>query len=53
VRGCLIVPIFEEVFFRGVLLSWLRSRLNVHVAPGDCRHAGAQLSGSAGCGQLT
>jgi membrane protease YdiL (CAAX protease family) len=32
VRGCLIVPIFEEVFFRGVLLSWLRSRLNVHVA---------------------
>jgi uncharacterized protein len=32
VRGCLIVPIFEEVFFRGVLLSWLRSRLNVHGA---------------------
>jgi membrane protease YdiL (CAAX protease family) len=32
VRGCLIVPIFEEVFFRGVLLSWLRSRLKVHVA---------------------
>jgi membrane protease YdiL (CAAX protease family) len=29
VRGCLIVPIFEEVFFRGVLLSWLRKRLNV------------------------
>jgi membrane protease YdiL (CAAX protease family) len=28
----LIVPIFEEVFFRGVLLSWLRSRLNVHGA---------------------
>ena len=27
VRGCLIVPIFEEVFFRGVLLSWLRKRL--------------------------
>jgi membrane protease YdiL (CAAX protease family) len=32
VRGCLVVPIFEEVFFRGVLLSWLRSRLNVHGA---------------------
>ncbi|MCU1311189.1 MAG: hypothetical protein JWO20_2314 [Candidatus Angelobacter sp.] len=32
VRGCLIVPIFEEVFFRGVLLSWLRTRLNVHGA---------------------
>jgi membrane protease YdiL (CAAX protease family) len=32
VRGCLIVPIFEEVFFRGVLLSWLRSRWNVHAA---------------------
>jgi len=32
VRGCLIVPIFEEVFFRGVLLSWLRSLLNVHGA---------------------
>jgi CAAX protease family protein len=31
-RGCLIVPIFEEVFFRGVLLSWLRSRLNIHGA---------------------
>jgi hypothetical protein len=22
-RGCLLVPIFEEVFFRGLLLSWL------------------------------
>jgi membrane protease YdiL (CAAX protease family) len=32
VRDCLIVPIFEEVFFRGVLLSWLRSLLNVHGA---------------------
>jgi membrane protease YdiL (CAAX protease family) len=32
VRGCLVVPIFEEVFFRGVLLSWLRTRLNVHGA---------------------
>jgi membrane protease YdiL (CAAX protease family) len=32
VRGCLVVPIFEEVFFRGVMLSWLRSHLNVHGA---------------------
>jgi hypothetical protein len=32
VRGCLIVPIFEEAFFRGVLLSWLRTHLNVHRA---------------------
>ena len=22
-RGCLLVPIFEELFFRGLLLSWL------------------------------
>ena len=22
-RGCLLVPIFEEIFFRGLLLSWL------------------------------
>jgi membrane protease YdiL (CAAX protease family) len=28
----LVVPIFEEVFFRGVMLSWLRSHLNVHGA---------------------
>jgi uncharacterized protein len=27
-----VVPIFEEALFRGVLLSWLRSRLNVHGA---------------------
>ena len=26
-RGCLIVPIFEEVFFRGLLLGWLRKHL--------------------------
>jgi len=26
-RGCLIVPIFEEVFFRGLLMGWLRTRL--------------------------
>jgi len=31
-RGCLIVPMFEEVFFRGALLSWLRRRANVHSA---------------------
>ncbi len=27
VRGCLIVPVFEEVFFRGLLLQWLRRHL--------------------------
>ena len=26
-RGCLIAPIFEEVFFRGLLIGWLRKRL--------------------------
>jgi membrane protease YdiL (CAAX protease family) len=26
-RGCLIVPVFEELFFRGLLLGWLRKRL--------------------------
>jgi hypothetical protein len=26
-RGCLLVPIFEEVFFRGLLLSWLNSHM--------------------------
>jgi membrane protease YdiL (CAAX protease family) len=26
-RGCLLVPIFEEVFFRGLLLSWLNRHL--------------------------
>lgn len=26
-RGCLLVPIFEEVFFRGLLLSWLNRHI--------------------------
>jgi membrane protease YdiL (CAAX protease family) len=31
-RGCLIVPVFEELFFRGLLFGWLRKRLSVPVA---------------------
>jgi len=27
-RGCLLVPFFEELFFRGALLEWLRHRLS-------------------------
>ncbi len=27
-RGCLLVPIFEEVFFRGLLLSWLNRHMH-------------------------
>jgi membrane protease YdiL (CAAX protease family) len=26
-RGCLLVPIFEEMFFRGLLLSWLNQHI--------------------------
>jgi membrane protease YdiL (CAAX protease family) len=26
-RGCLLAPIFEEIFFRGLLLSWLNRHL--------------------------
>jgi membrane protease YdiL (CAAX protease family) len=26
-RGCLLVPIFEELFFRGLLLSWLNRHM--------------------------
>jgi membrane protease YdiL (CAAX protease family) len=26
-RGCLLVPVFEELMFRGLLLDWLRKRL--------------------------
>ena len=26
-RGCLLVPVFEEVFFRGLLLSWLNRHM--------------------------
>ena len=27
VRGCLLAPIFEEIFFRGLLLSWLNRHM--------------------------
>lgn len=26
-RGCLIVPVFEELFFRGLMLGWLQKHL--------------------------
>lgn len=32
VRGCLVVPIFEEIFFRGVLLQWLKRYFRRYVA---------------------
>jgi membrane protease YdiL (CAAX protease family) len=32
VRGCFIVPLFEETFFRGLLLSWLRRHLRFELA---------------------
>jgi hypothetical protein len=28
-RGCLLVPVFEEVFFRGLLLSWLNRHMRL------------------------
>lgn len=31
-RGCLLVPIFEEVFFRGLLLSWLNRHIRLSLA---------------------
>jgi membrane protease YdiL (CAAX protease family) len=31
-RGCLLVPIFEEVFFRGLMLSWLNGHMRFAVA---------------------
>ncbi len=31
-RGCLIVPIFEEVLFRGLLLSWLNRHMHFRFA---------------------
>jgi membrane protease YdiL (CAAX protease family) len=31
-RGCLLVPIFEEVFFRGLLLSWLNRHMRFATA---------------------
>jgi membrane protease YdiL (CAAX protease family) len=34
VRGCLIVPLFEEIFFRSLLFGWLRKRLATRSAIG-------------------
>jgi membrane protease YdiL (CAAX protease family) len=31
-RGCLLVPVFEEVFFRGLLLSWLNRHMRFATA---------------------
>lgn len=31
-RGCLLVPIIEEVFFRGLLLSWLNRHMRFVIA---------------------
>jgi hypothetical protein len=31
-RGCLLVPVFEELMFRGLLLDWLRKRLSNWIA---------------------
>jgi membrane protease YdiL (CAAX protease family) len=31
-RGCFLVPVFEEVFFRGLLLGWLRKHMREHLA---------------------
>jgi hypothetical protein len=31
-RGCLLVPVFEEVFFRGLLLGWLRKQMREDLA---------------------
>jgi uncharacterized protein len=33
-RGSLIVPLFEEIFFRSLLLGWLRKRLSTRSAVG-------------------
>jgi membrane protease YdiL (CAAX protease family) len=43
-RGCLIVPLFEEMFFRSLLFGWLRKRLSTRSAIGGlgsafCRDA--------------
>ena len=32
VRGCPVVPLFEETFFRGLLVSWLRRHLRFELA---------------------
>ena len=31
-RGCFLVPVFEELLFRGLLLGWLRKRLSAPLA---------------------
>jgi membrane protease YdiL (CAAX protease family) len=31
-RGCFLVPVFEEVFFRGLLLGWLRKHMREDLA---------------------
>ena len=31
-RGCLLAPVFEEVFFRGLLLGWLREHMREGLA---------------------
>jgi membrane protease YdiL (CAAX protease family) len=31
-RGCLLVPVFEEVLFRGLLLGWLRKHMRENLA---------------------
>ena len=31
-RGCLLVPVFEEVFFRGLLLTWLNRHMRFTLA---------------------
>jgi membrane protease YdiL (CAAX protease family) len=31
-RGCLLVPIFEEIFFRGLLLAWLNRHMHLAFA---------------------
>jgi membrane protease YdiL (CAAX protease family) len=31
-RGCLLVPVFEEVFFRGLLLGWLHKHMGEDLA---------------------
>jgi membrane protease YdiL (CAAX protease family) len=32
IRGCLVVPVFEEVLFRGLLLQWLKRYMPVYGA---------------------
>ncbi len=32
VRGCFVVPVFEEVLFRGLILQWLKRHMPVYAA---------------------